>query len=176
MSPTDPIPTPRSSPVRRPHLRPLAAALGVCLIVVGCATADGADEAGSAPATVSVEDATPTSIPSPPTAEEATSSSAPAHATAPAPEVWESRDLTRRTVASTPTPAPEPTVVPPTPTATPTPVATPPVTAPEPPPPPAPAPPELVVGDDGCVTDLTTGLVVTCYDPAAGPDEEPGTE
>ncbi len=34
-----------------------------------------------------------------------------------------------------------------------------------------PAPPDLVVGDDGCVTDRTTGLVVTCHDDAAGPDD-----
>lgn len=41
-------------------------------------------------------------------------------------------------------------------------------TSPEPPP----ADPELIVGEDGCVTDVATGLVVTCYDPAAGPDED----
>lgn len=37
---------------------------------------------------------------------------------------------------------------------------------------PLPADPELVVGEDGCVTDVATGLVVTCHDPAAGPDDE----
>lgn len=36
---------------------------------------------------------------------------------------------------------------------------------------PLPADPELVIGEDGCVTDVATGLVVTCHDPAAGPDE-----
>lgn len=45
--------------------------------------------------------------------------------------------------------------------------------APAPPPTPVtPPPPDLVVGEDGCVTDRTTGLVVACYDEAAGPDEE----
>lgn len=43
-------------------------------------------------------------------------------------------------------------------------------TTPPPPSPPATSDPELIVGDDGCVTDVALGLVITCYDPAAGPD------
>jgi hypothetical protein len=38
----------------------------------------------------------------------------------------------------------------------------------------APAPPEssgTVVDGDGCAVDVATGLVITCADPAAGPDE-----
>lgn len=35
---------------------------------------------------------------------------------------------------------------------------------------PSPSAPDLVVDGAGCVTDQTTGLVVTCHDDAAGPD------
>jgi hypothetical protein len=32
--------------------------------------------------------------------------------------------------------------------------------------------PEPVVGEDGCATDVATGIVVACHDPAAGPDDD----
>lgn len=63
-----------------------------------------------------------------------------------------------------PDPAPTPTE--------PAPPPAPPAPA-SPPPAPAPAPadePDLVVGEDGCVTDRDLGIVITCHDPAAGPD------
>ncbi|WP_052666441.1 hypothetical protein [Nitriliruptor alkaliphilus] len=37
---------------------------------------------------------------------------------------------------------------------------------------PSPPDPELVVDEDGCATDVATGIVVACHDPAAGPDDE----
>jgi hypothetical protein len=51
---------------------------------------------------------------------------------------------------------------------------------PEPEPAPAPDPdpefeePDLIVDEDGCVTDRNLGLVIMCEDPAAGPDEGHG--
>lgn len=32
--------------------------------------------------------------------------------------------------------------------------------------------PELVIDEDGCATDVTTGIVVACHDPGAGPDDD----
>jgi hypothetical protein len=72
-----------------------------------------------------------------------------------------------------PEPAPAPAPAPaPRATSTPEPKAT---ATPEPTASATPAPPsdpELVVGEDGCVTDVTLGIVITCNDPAAGPDED----
>lgn len=69
---------------------------------------------------------------------------------------------------TTDTPVAEDASVPePTPPPTETPAAPPAPAAPSPTPA---AEPDLVVGDDGCVTDRTLGIVITCHDPAAGPD------
>lgn len=167
MSATDQHPMTRSELVRRRHLRyRTAVAVGIVSIVAGCAGPPSADEVAVVPVTVAVEDATHASVPSPssvPPSDDPGAGSTDVRA----PEVWESRDLTRRT-ASVAAPPPAPTPVPQTTAPAPTPATTPPPASP-----PDPAPPELVVGEDGCVTDLTTGLVVTCHDPAAGPDDEP---
>jgi hypothetical protein len=165
-----PAPATRSDAVHRPHHRRLtASSLGLALLVVGCA-APGAPPEEAPPAAVSVpaRATTPTSLP----ATAATATSGAATDDAPAPEVWESRDLTPARSPRPAEPEPAPTVRSPDPVPVTTPAPTQ-VPSPEPEPSPTPAPPELVVGDDGCVTDRTTGLVVTCHDPAAGPDEDP---
>lgn len=61
-------------------------------------------------------------------------------------------------------PAPAPTaerVEPAAPAPAPTPEPVPEAASPE---------PEFEVDEDGCVTDVALGLVITCFDPAAGPD------
>ncbi|GGI04441.1 hypothetical protein [Egicoccus halophilus] len=70
--------------------------------------------------------------------------------------------------APAPAPAERPTAEEPTDAPAPVPVDAP---APAPGPAAGVAEPELEVDEDGCVTDLTTGLVIACADEAEGPDE-----
>jgi hypothetical protein len=171
----EPAPVTRRAAVHRPHRRLLAVSgLALAFVVSGCAapTVSAPDAEVPAAVSASARGSTPASVPATTVTSTASSPTAPADASAP--EVWESRDLTPATSRTSSRVAPAPTVVSPAPRPVtppaPLPVPTP---TPEPAPVPAHVPPDLVVGDDGCVTDTTTGLIVTCHDPAAGPDEDP---
>jgi hypothetical protein len=149
-------------PRTRHHLTALAA--GLALLAGGCA-APASPAAG--PATTPVtEPAVAVSETSP----EASGPAEPREVRVVIPVVEAATTWVPRTVTAAAEPEPD-AAEPPAPVPDPAPDPEP-APAPAPSAPATPPPPDLVVGEDGCVTDRTTGLVVTCYDEAAGPDEE----
>jgi outer membrane biosynthesis protein TonB len=139
-------------PRRRHHLAVTGLALAV--LAAGCAGSAPELEVEPAAVPVQVEPTTPASTASSRAARVPTRIEKPAPAPASEPEPEPRPEPAPAPTASEPAPAPAP------------------VAPRAPAPDPTPAPPDLVVGDDGCVTDLTTGIVVACHDDAAGPDED----